>query len=106
MIIPADTKEDLKREPVSPSGSRPMPTTNPFPNPILEQQVEAPAYEPPPYSETDTASQGWGASPDEKIPESNAISASGAVNITGPLHILGYVESFCLVDLETGIRRS
>jgi hypothetical protein len=93
-LIPADTK-DAK----GPQGP-PMATTNPFPNPILEPEINA--HDLPPYSETDTASQTRDLPPPppqaplpaqkpQKIPESNAINAHSEVHITGPLYVHGYV---------------
>jgi hypothetical protein len=94
-LIPADTK-DVK----GPQGP-PMPTTNPFPNPILEPESNHPEL--PPYSETDTTSQTrelppppppQARPPPQKIPESNAINAHSEVHIKGPLHVLGYIHPF------------
>jgi hypothetical protein len=89
-LIPADTK-DAK----SPQGSS-MPTMNSFPNPILESEINA--HDLPPYTETDTSSQNREVLPrqapgptlEQKILESNSISANSEVHITEPLHILGY----------------
>jgi hypothetical protein len=79
--IPADTKD--AKSPQSP----PMPTTNPFPNPILE--LDFGAHDLRPYSESDAASQSREIPPPppQKIPESNAINAHSEVHITGPLHV-------------------
>jgi hypothetical protein len=91
-LIPADTKDAE-----GPQGP-PMPTTNPFPNPILEPEINA--HDLPPYSETDTSSQTRKIPPPQaplpaqrpqKIPESNPINAHSEVHINGPLHVLGYV---------------
>jgi hypothetical protein len=101
-LIPADTKD--AKSPQGPS----MPTMNSFPNPILEPEISA--HDLPPYTETDTSSQNRGISPrqapvptpDQKIPESNAINANDKVHITGPLHVLGYAWTFhCLKIIDT-----
>jgi len=101
-IIPADTK-DAK----GPQGPPPMQTTNPFPDPILEQYAypHGHPHDLPPYSETDAGSEPRDIRPPpppaqqpiqqpvQKIPESNAINAHSEVIIKGPLHVLGYVLS-------------
>lgn len=95
-LIPADTK-DAK----GPQRPPAMPTTNPFPNPILVPEFNHPDL--PPYSETDTASHTRelpppppprAQPPSQKIPESNAINAHSEVHITGPLHVLGYFDTY------------
>lgn len=91
-LIPADTK-DAKSLQIP----HPMPTMYPFPDPIIGQ--DGGEHDLPPYSETDTASQTREPAPlvqtevpvQQKLPESNAVNARGAVELVGPLHILGYV---------------
>jgi hypothetical protein len=89
-LIPADTKD--AKGPQGPS----MPTMNFYPNPILEPEVNA--HDLPPYTETDTSPQNREVPPrqapapipNQKVPESNSISANSEVHITEPLHVLGY----------------
>jgi len=87
-LIPADTK-DAK----GPQEPPVIPTTNPFPNPILEPGYNT--HDLPPYSETDSSSQAREVPHPpppavQRIPESNAVNAHAEVHLSGPIHVLGY----------------
>ncbi|KAH7306104.1 hypothetical protein BKA65DRAFT_198567 [Rhexocercosporidium sp. MPI-PUGE-AT-0058] len=125
-LIPADAKDskhgsDQYPDPVA------RETTNPFPNPILPNaslQDQNAHFSPPPYSETDSNSHTLplaenntqpsysGPSPSipdvatalTSTPQSNAVSASSSVNLTGPLHITGSVKSSSSITLKNHIR--
>jgi hypothetical protein len=92
-LIPADTK-DAK----GPQEPPVVPTTNPFPNPILEPEYNT--HDLPPYSETDSSSQTREVPPPppvERIPESNAVNAPVEVHLSGPIHVLGYGPLFPMI---------
>lgn len=119
-LIPADTKDE-KRPSENVYATPPRPTTNPFPNPIIQNQTYSESdfdEHPPAYTPTKSLSSstrdllpvrnpepftGSTITPAQKIPESNAISAHTAVNTTGPLHILGAVKSSSNVTLAKNI---
>lgn len=128
--IPEDTK-DVKGPSDNGYPAQPQPTTNPYPNPILPtQSYSASDFDsgnPPPYTPSDFLSSstrdlppdqqvslndgardrepfiGSHSVPAAKIPESNAVNASSAVNLTGPIHVLGAVRSSSNVTLANNV---
>lgn len=120
-LIPADTKGPSEDGYPAP----PQATTSPFPNPIFPNQAPSEsdfdAEHPPPYTPIDSPTTSstrdippFGARDPQvplvpsfdaavKIPESNGINAHTAVNIVGPLHVLGAVKSSSSVTLTKKI---
>lgn len=124
-LIPVDTK-DVKGPSENGYPAPPQATTNPFPNPILQNQAysesDFDSENPPPYTPTESMSSstrdlppiaettrhpepflGPSSVPAGRIPESNAVNASSAVNITGPLRVLGAVRSSSSVTLGRNV---
>jgi hypothetical protein len=126
-LIPQDTKDVKGPSEDGYPAPPPQATTNPFPNPILQNQSysssDFDSEHPPPYTPTDSLSSSTrdlppapetrqpelflGPSPasasSARIPESNAISANSPVNLTGPLRVLGAVKSSSSVSLQKNV---
>ncbi len=122
-LIPGETK-DVKGPSQDGYPVPPHATTNPYPNPILQDQAYSESdfdfEHPPPYTPTDSMTSSTrdifpssgsnlephnlpAFAPAARIPESNAINANTAVNLTGPLHVLGPVKSSSSVTLAKNI---